>query len=112
MDVTSWMVHVCTKKSRSSTGAKGDPVLGSPSTFKARVEKKRTTVRSADGRETVSSHVLTTTSQILPDDVVWFPAIAGDTADDTSSLDAARTPLSVEVATTKSGAQYIWQIFF
>jgi hypothetical protein len=112
VDVSSWLVHVCTKKSRVGLGVKGDPAFGAASTFRARVEKKRSTVRSADGRETVTSHVLVTTTPINPDDVVWFPSIAGEAADDTTTIDAGRTPLAVEVATTKGGAGHLWQVYF
>ena len=112
MNVTSWMVHTCTKKSRTGTGTKGDPVFGSPATFKARVEKARATSRFAGGRESQHTYVLVTETQILPDDVVWFPSISGEPADDTSNLSAGRTPQTVETATTKPGAQKLFQVFF
>jgi hypothetical protein len=76
------------------------------------VEKSRATSRFAGGRESQHNYTLVTETQIYPDDVVWFPSISGEPADNTALVSAGRTPAVVEVANTKSGASPLWQVFF
>lgn len=112
MDIRSWLVHTCTKKSRTGAGAKGDATYGTPTTFKARVEKSRAGTRSAQGKETEHEFVLLTNIEILIDDVIWFPSIAGEEADDLDDINDARTPINVEVVTDKAGITKVWQVYF
>jgi hypothetical protein len=100
-----------TKSSRTGTGSKMDPAYGSQSTFLARVEKKRTMVRSASGEHVLTSHVMACTTDVKLDDRVWFPAIAGESADDTSSVAASRSPVAVDAAAAMDGS-YLYQVYF
>lgn len=112
MDITSWLVHTCTKKSRTSTGSKGDATYGSATTFKARVEKSNAGVRSSSGKENLHQYVLMTNTLVLIDDVIWFPAVVGEAADDTSKISAGRTPSRIEAVTDKQGVTKLWQVYF
>lgn len=109
-----WLIHTVTRAPRSDTalGVKGDPVFRPQSTFKARVEKTSRLVRTTSGREVVASHVLATDTPVSVTDRFWLPSIAGEPADDPADPQVARTPLSVEVATDKTGRASLFRVYF
>lgn len=112
MDPTGWFIHTLTRKSKTGRNNKGDPTFGSASTFTGRVEKKRALVRSASGEMVATSHVVVTQTVLSDEDIVWFPSIAGEPADNTASNNAARTPVSIEVATNKDGSAALVRAYF
>ena len=114
MNVNSWLVHTVSRKQRSAGtgGAKGDPGYGALQTIKARVEKKRVIIRDQDGREAYSDASLMTNVEIKLTDVFWLPSIAGEAADNTALTNAGRKPVSIEVATDKSGNASLWRAYF
>ena len=113
-NLRGWLIHEVTRSRRSEVtiGAKGDPVFGPQSTFKARVEKTSRLVRTTNGREVVASHVLATQTPVDVSDRFWLPSIAGEPADDPLDAQRARTPLSVEVATDKVGRACLFRVYF
>lgn len=112
MLVLSWMIHTVTRKRLASTGENGDPSYTTAHTISARVEKRRAVVARGDGEKVTAQHVLATTTECRPTDLFWLPAVAGEPADDTTKESAARRPLAIEVATTKSGTESLWQVYF
>jgi hypothetical protein len=112
MLIGPWLVHSVTRKRRTGVSSRGDPTFGSASTVRARVERKRTMVRDAGGKEVVSSARMALLDEPRLDDLYWLPSIGGETADDTTSDDAARSPLSIEVATNQTGNQKLWMVYF
>ncbi len=103
MNIAHWLKHTVTRKQRTGIGTKGDPTFGAATTFKAKVDKMSKTIRRSNGSTLKISHVLTTTTAISVDDQFWFPSIAGEPADDTTSADAARAPAEVNVSASPSG---------
>lgn len=112
MLLTSWLIHTCTRTQRTGVTSKGDPSYGASSTFRARVEKKRSMVAGADGKDVACEYVLATTTAIAYDDRIWLPAIGGEGADDTADLGDANLPKSIEVATNKLGTQKLYIVRF
>lgn len=112
MLIGSWLIHTVTRKRRTGINASGDPSYGSTSTIAARVEFKTRMVKDASGKEIVSTCEMAVLDRPNLDDMFWLPAIAGSTADDTSSDDAARTPVAITGATNKLGTQQLWMVFF
>jgi hypothetical protein len=108
-----WLIHTLTRKCRSGApGSKGEPSYTAADTIKARVEKKQTMIRGTDGREIVSEYQMATSVEVKLDDVFWFPSIAGEPADNTADISAARSPRVVNAATDKQGKAMMWRTFF
>ena len=112
MTLSSWLVHECTKKSRTGLGTKGDPEFGNATTFRARIEKTTRRIRFWNEQTKAAQFVMATDVEIKSDDVIWFPSIAGETADDTTVASAARSLILIESATSKPGALRLWQVYF
>ncbi len=112
MLISSWLIHSVTRKRRTGITTAGDPSYGSTTTVAARVEFVQRKLRSAEGKEVVSTCEMAMTEEPRYDDLYWLPSIAGTTADDTASDDAGRTPLSIKGATNKIGTQRLWMIYF
>lgn len=103
MNVTGWMVHIVTRKRRTGTNADGTPSYGAAETLRARVEKNTRLLRLANGKEAMVSHRICLAVEARYDDVFWLPSINGEPADDTASMDAARTPALVAMSSDKAG---------
>lgn len=115
MLLNAWLIHTVTRKRLALTpnSGRGEPTYDAvASTIRARVEKKAVMVRRADGTYVQSSHVMATQAVVLMSDIFWFPSIAGEPADDTTKQAAARRPLAVPVATTKSGLEALFEVYF
>lgn len=106
------LIHTVTRASRASNGAKGDPVPGATSTFKARVEKKSGYVRGSDGALVRYEYRMATNTVVKLDDIFWFPSVGGEAADDTSSANNARRPVSLEIASDANGSRRGVMVFF
>lgn len=113
-NLRGWLIHTVTRsrRSNSAVGSKGDPVWGPQTTFKARCEKTTKVVRTPNGREVIASHVLATDAPVSVLDRFWLPSIAGEPGDNAKSDEAARAPLSVEVATDKAGRACLFRVYF
>jgi hypothetical protein len=110
--IRGWLIHSCSKRSTTSKNAKGDPVYGALTPFKARVEKSTALVKGPDGEDVTASHVLVTDTLILPEDLVWFPSVNDEPADDITNALGGRTVVAIASASNKSGRQKLWQVFF
>ena len=105
-------IHTVTRLSRDAgLGAKGDPqyTLENQTTFRARVEVKQVTVRDADGWRRVQRTVLLTDVWLDPSDYLWLPAIGERAADDTSSVDKARSPTLSRHAADEDGLSDLYE---
>lgn len=115
MLLLAWMIHQVQRRRRTTSapvGDYGDPSYTAQIPIMARLEKRRATVRRGDGETVTAEYVMATLEECRMSDVFWFPSIAGEAADDTTDLGAARRPVAIEVATTKSGAESLWQVYF
>lgn len=110
----SWFVHTLTRKRITGTTptGKGDPTLGTADLVVGRLEKRRILTKRGDGQEVFAQHVFATQTEVKMTDVFWFPAISGEAADDTTLASRARRPLSIDIATTKTGLEQLWQVYF
>lgn len=99
-----WLIHTVTVAARTGVNANGEPTYAAQTTLRARVEKKTVFMRGPDGRQVLARHVLSAPGVLAYDAAYWFPAIGvGDVADDTSTQDAARSPVAIDSATNKRG---------
>jgi hypothetical protein len=107
------LIHTVTKKSRASTTTKGDPTYGAASTFKARVVKSRKNVKNNAGTEVVSTAMFATRTLVTMDDIFWLPAVSStDTADDTTTDAAARSPISIDGPNVDGvGDRAMWLVY-
>lgn len=104
--------HTLTLARRTGTTAKGDPTFAAQTTFRARVERSSAFVINAKGEEVAAQHVVATSTVLGFEDLVWFPSILGEPADDTTSNSAARSPVSITGATNRRGTKGLWQVYF
>lgn len=108
-----WFIHTITRRRRTGiTSDHGDPVYGDPSTFQARVVKRRAIVRNQNGEEVVAGSRMLTDVECAYDDVFWLPSIAGEGADDVNNPDAGRSPLSLESGEDETGFQKLCVVWF
>lgn len=108
----AWLVHTVSRKRVTGHSSAGDPTFGSLTTIRARVEKVRRIVRDAQGKEITAQYEMATLDEVRLDDTFWMPSIAGEPADDTTSDNAGRSPLSLRLATDKPGVQKLWLVYF
>lgn len=113
MRLTPWMVHSVTRKKRTGSNSKGDPIYGAATKIRARVEKTRKRVLDSVGQEVVSEYTMATEKlDVSLSDMFWFPSIAGEPSDDTSNANTARLPIAIDRATNKSGQAIFVVVYF
>ena len=104
--------HTLSLRRRTGANAKGDPTFGDLETFRGRVERSSSFVINPKGEEVAAQHVLATSTVLHFEDLVWFPSILGEPADDTTSNSAGRSPVSITGATNRRGTKGLWQVYF
>jgi len=105
MDLSRLMIDTVTIAHRTSVGEGGDPVFGSTSTIKARVEHGTQLITGPDGERTNAEHAFATYSEVKNSDVVWLPG------DSTGDANAARRPILVKKAATLDGASTLYEVY-
>lgn len=88
----------------TSTDSRGNPVYGTPSVRKVRVERSQRMVMNARGEETPSSHRLWCLSPIALTDRVWLPGA------NTASAEASHLPLSVSAVSDFGGSRTLYRV--
>jgi hypothetical protein len=104
MNITSWLKDTITVKSVSSRSNSGDPVFGSASSIKCRIENKHTLVRDATGREKLSDQWIVTDTQIDLSDVIWLPS-------ESVASDSGHRPIKVASAKDKLGNVTMYEVY-
>jgi hypothetical protein len=104
MNLTSWLTDTVTVAEPSGVSAYGDPTFGTKRTVKARVEGGPLLVKDGSGVEVQADYRIVTESEISVQSRVWLPG------DDTTDNNAARRPVSVRSASTKSGGATLYEV--
>jgi hypothetical protein len=114
MNLSRWLVHTITVQEPTTRAgsAYGDIAWKNPCRVKARVERTTTRVKNGDGDEVISTHRVIVSSFIDERARFWLPSINGEPADDVDEIEASRTPLTVQGATTRAGTRGHWEFFF
>ena len=114
MRITHFLVHEVSRAKRTGElNTKGDPSYGQSSKIKCRVEKRHKRVVDGSGNEVLSEFSLVTdTLDVAVSDAFWFPVVAGEPADTVGDLDKARSPISIERATTLVGQAPFVVVYF
>jgi hypothetical protein len=92
--------------SRTATSGAGVFTYGTPATKAARVEERASRVLNADGEEQTSSHqiIVDAADVIAITDRIWLPG-------DATTVQNARTPMSVAKAVAEDGTTDHWEIY-
>lgn len=98
------MTNAVTVAAIASFDSSGAPTYGAQVLLPARIELSQRLVRSRDGSEVVSSHVVYTQSQIGIEDAIWLPG------DSTADQSVAKYPIRVDAAYDRSGNFVYWKI--
>lgn len=93
MDVFAWMTNSVTVAAYTGPDSTGAPTYGAQKVLPARIEASNKLVRSKDGTEVASSHVIyTNVSQIGILDAIWLPS------DNAADPTVAKYPISTAQA--------------
>ena len=104
MNFRRWLVDTVTVASVASVDSRGQPVLGSQRTVKARIEGERKILKRTNGQEAQTTHMLITADVIALTDRVWLPGAS------TADVTKAKVPVAVTTKYTKAGNVTMYEV--
>jgi hypothetical protein len=112
----AWFCHTATRKAQTGRGTdvRATPTYGSAEPVACRIERRVVMRRDQQGREVQCQWEVAVPEEVAPllSDQWWFPSILGEPADDTASIDAARSPVAIRRATDMAGGRGFHLISF